>query len=748
MNMNQSETKVNIESKNALARLMATENLQIEHSKVPTASFDVKNRVLRLPLWKDMDSNMYEGLIGHEVGHALYTSYEDWGDFVENYPDLKDYANIIEDARIEKKMKTKYPGMKKTFFQMYDTLATRDFFGTQGRDIESYGFADRLNIFFKLGVRAEVPFSDEEILFRNRVAAAETFEDVAALAKELGEMGKKEASETNHEDIDYVLSDEEEDEDDDFETIEVNVTASKKSDEEKEESEEKETGLSAKSSEPEEADEDEDEDDDEKGEETPSDANGTPNEESFQDDIPPKPETQAAFDEAMEQMNDDFAAEPIYLDLPTVNYKNSVSPWKTTFEQLNTHWADPSNFANYYEPEVQAKAKKENEQLFRVWKKDTLQVVNYMVKEFEMKQAATAYRRTATARSGVLDMNKLHKYKTDEDIFKRVTSVQDGRNHALMIFVDWSGSMSGKMQATMKQTLTLVMFAKKVGIPFRVYSFSNSNQLCSSLGQDNTPFYSKSQNSQAHLAMDMLAMNEYFNEKMSAKDFNKQVQNMFFLGKSLDYNGLNVPMYHSMSSTPLNECILASYDMIKDFKKETGKEKVNAIFLTDGGADGNTTYYSDAQSEERYIGYSSSQRLVLRDPKTKQLMMNTGTRHGLTEALLKNLAYRCQINVIGFHITDRRTINQTIQWGLGYEEGAKMKSFVNKNGYAPFKEAGYNTYFLINDKAMDKENEFDEPERNTDGSVAKGKLRTQFKKFTSARKVNKMMLNEFVALVA
>ncbi len=197
---------VNIESKNVLARLMATENIHVEHKKVSTASFDVKNRVLRLPLWKDMNDTMYEGLIGHEVGHALYTPHKPWVKFAKENPSLKAYANILEDARIERKMKIKYPGMKRTFFQMYDALGRQDFFGTNGRDLDSYGLADRLNIHFKLGVNAEVPFSDEEIEFRNRVMKAETFEDILKLAQELGETAEKEA-ETDSEDMGFSLDD-------------------------------------------------------------------------------------------------------------------------------------------------------------------------------------------------------------------------------------------------------------------------------------------------------------------------------------------------------------------------------------------------------------------------------------------------------------------------------------------------------------------------------------------------------------
>ena len=105
--------------------------------------------------------------------------------------------------------------------------------------------------------------------------------------------------------------------------------------------------------------------------------------------------------------------------------------------------------------------------------------------------------------------------------------------------------------------------------------------------------------------------------------------------------------------------------------------------------------------------------------------------------------------MIGFHITDRKTINRSILFGTtDYEVQDKLKKFCTKNGYAPLKESGYSTYFLVNDRALDNEAEFGDVERGDDGDVAKGKLRTQFRKFTSTRKTNKMMLNEFVSLVA
>ena len=83
-----------------------------------------------------------------------------------------------------------------------------------------------------------------------------------------------------------------------------------------------------------------------------------------------------------------------------------------------------------------------------------------MVKEFEMKKAAHAYSRAKQDKSGIVDPLKLHGYKYNDDIFKRLTLLPDGKNHGLMMFIDWSGSMSDKLTATIHQLMNLTMFCK------------------------------------------------------------------------------------------------------------------------------------------------------------------------------------------------------------------------------------------------------------------------------------------------
>ena len=110
---------------------------------------------------------------------------------------------------------------------------------------------------------------------------------------------------------------------------------------------------------------------------------------------------------------------------------------------------------------------------FLKFKRSTQKEVNYLVKEFECKKAADSYARATTSRTGVLDCSKLHTYKYNEDLFKKVTTLAEGKNHGLVFVLDWSGSMCDVMTDTVKQLFNLVWFCKKVSIPFEVYAFTN-----------------------------------------------------------------------------------------------------------------------------------------------------------------------------------------------------------------------------------------------------------------------------------
>ena len=177
MGIDETPMLINQEVKGQLAKLLATENLTIEHRKVSTAYFDVEKRILCLPIWKSASNTVYDLLVGHEVGHALFTPADELNDAP------RAFVNVLEDARIERMMKVKYPGLRNTFFKGYKELWNDGFFGVSDDDIEKLSLIDRINLFFK--GNSTIDFDSDEQVYVDRAAVTKTFQDVLDLAREM-----------------------------------------------------------------------------------------------------------------------------------------------------------------------------------------------------------------------------------------------------------------------------------------------------------------------------------------------------------------------------------------------------------------------------------------------------------------------------------------------------------------------------------------------------------------------------------
>ena len=191
-----------IQQKSLLAKLLSTENITVEvKADLPTAAFDPTSRTMFIPKWKDMPTCMQDLLIGHEVGHVHETPAEGWHDAICEDQTLKSFLNVVEDARIERKVKTRYPGLVRNFYAGYRELFERDFFGVKDIDVNALPLIDRINLHFKVGSFLNVQFSDAERPFVERCATTETWEEVEELARELH--GK--AQETAEDDIEQLM---------------------------------------------------------------------------------------------------------------------------------------------------------------------------------------------------------------------------------------------------------------------------------------------------------------------------------------------------------------------------------------------------------------------------------------------------------------------------------------------------------------------------------------------------------------
>ena len=205
--MNEKELR---ETKSLLAKLMATENIRVEHKNIPTAGFDLKNRILYLPMFKYMSGDIYDLLVSHEVSHALHTPEEGWHESTSaKGKGYKSFLNVVEDARIEKKIKRRFPGCRSAMTRGYNALLDEDFFGIKGRDLNKLGLIDRINLYTKGGVGLGIEFTEEEKDFVKRVENTETWKDVVEVTDELFAYAKENESETDFSDHSFGESFEE-----------------------------------------------------------------------------------------------------------------------------------------------------------------------------------------------------------------------------------------------------------------------------------------------------------------------------------------------------------------------------------------------------------------------------------------------------------------------------------------------------------------------------------------------------------
>ena len=178
--------------------------------------------------------------------------------------------------------------------------------------------------------------------------------------------------------------------------------------------------------------------------------------------------------------------------------------------------------------------------------------------------------------TGVLDTNKLHTYRYNEDIFKKVTVMPDGKNHGLIMLLDWSGSMGQILMDTLKQTYNLVWFCRKVGIPFRVYAFQSGFSPLKGVNQETAVDNNL-------LISEDFRLLELFSSKMNAKQLDKQMQYVW----AQSYDQTHYTSHHSipefgLGGTPLAEATICMREAVKQMKAVDKVQKVNVVALTDG----------------------------------------------------------------------------------------------------------------------------------------------------------------------
>ena len=716
------------EIKSQLAKLLATEDLIVEHRKVDTAQFNVQTRVLTLPNWERASNNVYDSLVAHEVGHALYTPDREW------FKEVKipqSFVNIVEDVRIEKLMKRRYAGLAKTFYNGYNELNDNDFFEIENEDLDTFNIADRVNLHYKVGAWVDVPFSVSEKSIVGVIGDVETFDETLSAAEALYNLCKKETEKKQKEEEinkeDFFLDN-------------------------------KDSGMDNTDSDVDDSNSDSVDDSDSNMEGNididyqPTTNSGGINASDLPDIEEPEIHTAQAFEDALKDLTNLNAdnKENVYVELPQVNLKSIIVPNNVVHDRINFHWQEEEkrwtdNKGDYLLHEG-CYDSSDNE--YYKFKKNAQKEVNYLVKEFECKKSASAYARSTVARTGVLDTTKLHTYKYNEDLFKKINVVPDGKNHGLVFILDWSGSMQYVLQDTLKQLYNLVWFCKKVSIPFEVYAFTNDYP------REQFMISSYEKKEGHALIEETFSLLNLFSSKAKSKELEIQMKNIFRIACGFDRNVwtyYSIPLGMNLSGTPLNETLVALHQILPQFKKQNDVEKVQCVILTDG--EGAPLRYSKKfqrnwESEDYMGSQYINENCIIRNRKTGHTYSCAGLGHwaDVSDLLIKDLRQSFpHTNFIGIRILSNRDASQFIRRYTGYEGDAyyKINSRWKKEKSFAIKNSGYHTYFGLSSSSLSNDDEFQVQEDAT-----KAQIKRAFVKSLKNKKMNKKVLGEFVELVA
>ena len=173
--------------------LLAEENLTVVRSNVSTASINLKTRVITIPNYAVSDKDVFLVMGSHEVSHALNTPREWAHDEVGKIRngEMRDCINIVEDIRIEKLIRTKFPGFVAVYQRGYRKLMQTEHFSTDMWD--SFNICDRVNAKAKLGSFLDKEMTQfEESVYHYVTTNLHTFKDTLRAATFLHKILKME----------------------------------------------------------------------------------------------------------------------------------------------------------------------------------------------------------------------------------------------------------------------------------------------------------------------------------------------------------------------------------------------------------------------------------------------------------------------------------------------------------------------------------------------------------------------------
>ena len=534
------------------SQMLSREGIRVNYSPdAITASFNIKERSIELPMYSYLGATECQLLTSHEVGHALFSKY-DPDSFVEYGRKYGCLFNIVEDIYIESEIKKEYPGLREVFKDGYTSLNKENFFGIDPEKVGSYSFLDRLNLFFKIGHCVKVPFSQEESEIIVDCYNLQSNDDVLAMCdriKKFQEQKKQEQEEQGQEESAMSSCEDESEQREEQEDQDRGQEESYETDIEEDEPEQEE-------------EQEQDEEQEDQEEQEPEGSNDIADQtqegftyKNFEESV------SSELEEKQEKNNTNNASEA-FVDTDIVLDLNNIPESECVIDYTNETKFIVNAVKRFPNSRFNQRMQEDLEKLRSLGNEGDAY--------FKMLKNAKRAKDVKLRNTGRIDTRRLAKYKTTETIFKKRIIQSKETNHGIVIMLDYSGSMTQQIKDVISQAILVCEFCKRNSIKFEIYLFGATT---------NSPNYMNCPN----LVYKIADQNTYTPEMLyvysvNAKDYSPHFEQS--LNKEL-YNLLKDKFYLYMSQTPMATATVASYYAIKRMKM-ANVDKTHLIFITDG----------------------------------------------------------------------------------------------------------------------------------------------------------------------
>lgn len=404
-----------------LASILANESIEIVYNQdADTAMADLKNKKIILPTKMALDEEVQLGLIVHEVGHFNYSNSISMAEVSRRSKSFS-ATNIIEDIRVDSKMRKQFKGVDKIQAQCYSKL--------KGRGYITIKIGEEKSIFEKFVTRNLLrhfeEFSPEDEAFYERALNATSIEESISIANEMVDkyLEAKDPGQDNEKegDKDPNASDNDQDLNESSATNETSKNSKNKAGKK-----EKGGGIDS------------------------------PLDDAFGNSENKEPcrgkETNGDALSELENICD------LHKALQTANKNGKYISQRTIFNTVFEPYVGQINLAVYG---------------------NAVQVDNVVIQKGvkRFNQIMNTRNRAPVRHKivGDIDVSKIASYKTSDNLFIRKGIKEKQMNHSVVVLIDTSGSIDSIKRSYFTNLINFITLIEKIGMPVEVFTYTTAD---------------------------------------------------------------------------------------------------------------------------------------------------------------------------------------------------------------------------------------------------------------------------------